>query len=33
VRTPNCVDQSKRFAVGSQAGLLFDQGSASVLHD
>jgi len=33
VRTPNCVDQSLRFAVGSQAGLLFDRGSASVLHD
>jgi spermidine/putrescine transport system ATP-binding protein len=25
VRTPNCVDQSLRFAVGSQAGLLFDR--------
>jgi spermidine/putrescine transport system ATP-binding protein len=33
VRTPNSVDQSLRFVVGSQAGLLFDQGSASVLHD
>jgi spermidine/putrescine transport system ATP-binding protein len=33
VRTPNSVDPNLRFAVGSQAGLLFDRGSASVLHD
>lgn len=33
VRTPNSVDPDQRFAVGSQAGLLFDRGSASVLHD
>ena len=33
VRTPNSVDHSQRFAVGSQAGLLFDSGSASVLRD
>ncbi|MBK5513886.1 MULTISPECIES: ABC transporter ATP-binding protein [unclassified Pseudomonas] len=33
VRTPNSVDHNLRFAVGSQAGLLFDRGSASVLHD
>lgn len=33
VRTPNSVDRSLRFAVGTQAGLLFDSGSASVLHD
>jgi spermidine/putrescine transport system ATP-binding protein len=33
VRTPNSVDPGQRFAVGSQAGLRFDRGSASVLHD
>ncbi|MCB2253115.1 ABC transporter ATP-binding protein [Pseudomonas chlororaphis] len=33
VRTPNSVEQSQRFPVGSQAGLLFDRGSASVLLD
>lgn len=33
VRTPNSVEPDQRYAVGSQAGLLFDHGSASVLHD
>ena len=33
VRTPNSVDHSQRFAVGSAAGVQFDRGSASVLLD